>query len=98
MTAKYEDSIAINLDKEQLIEMVETALDKSNMVVKRIDKVKGEILAKAKLSLWSWTEDIIVNVTDDGNIKIKSTCAFPFQFYDWGKNKRNVNKIITNLK
>lgn len=97
MTAKYEDSQIIKLNKEQLIEKIKTALDTSNMVVKEINVEEGIIRAKAKLNFWSWSENIHVNIADDGNVRIKSICAFPLQIYAWGKNKRNVNIIFSNL-
>ena len=67
------------------------------MILKGIDSKNGNIWAKAKLSIWSWTENIEIKINANGTIKIKSTCALPLQIVTWGKNKRNVNKIISHL-
>lgn len=98
MTAKYQESRNINLEKDQLIERLEQAIKKSKFVVKSVDKSKGIILAKAKLNWLSWTENIRVEIKDDSEVEVTSICAFPLQIYDWGKNKDNVNKIYRNLQ
>ena len=70
MTAKHEDSKIIKLDKEQIIEKIKTALDKSNMVVKEINAEEGIIRAKAKLNFWSWSENIHIDIADDGTGRV----------------------------
>lgn len=97
MATKFEKSKKYSLDKAQLIEKVQIALEKCKFIINNIDEGNGKIYAKSKLSLWSWTEKIDVTVEDNGNVTMKSECSLPTQIIDWGKNKRNVNKFFNTL-
>ncbi len=57
----------------------------------------GLIRAKAGLSLWSWGEDIEIHI-GEGMARIRSSCSFPLQCVDWGKNRRNVEGIRRGLQ
>jgi hypothetical protein len=45
----------------------------------------------------SWGEKIIVTLVPGGEIKIRSECALKTQCADWGKNQKNVEKIIAEV-
>jgi hypothetical protein len=58
------------------------------------DVKNGFITARSRLNIWSWTEKVIVNIDDCGHVRVESKCTLPTQVVDWGKNRRNVEKIF----
>ena len=55
-------------------------------------KIEGH----TSLSLSSWGESITIEISDR-NISIESTCVGN-QLVDWGKNKKNVEALLEQLK
>lgn len=55
-----------------------------------------EDLARASMgfSLFSYGEDLTVEVFDDGEVTVASECSFPLQLIDWGKNSRNCRRLL----
>jgi len=98
MTASYNESRNFDLERDLLLESAKVALEKSKFKIKAFDKTTGIIRAKTKLSWWSWTEVVTVNINENSELQILSKCAFPMQIFDWGKNKQNVKKFFSNLK
>ena len=56
----------------------------------------GQISARSGMGLRSWGENILINVGNDGRVDIKSTCR-GIQVVDYGKNKSNVNSLLSAL-
>ena len=63
-----------------------------------------EFDAKPKWSLWSYLgERVRIEVSQDGNVWIRSECISPIQWYDgmpfpwYGKNRENVEKFLDLL-
>lgn len=52
--------------------------------------------AKVPISASSWGETITVSLETPGAITIRSVCRVP-QFFDWGKNKRNVEEFVAHF-
>ena len=50
------------------------------------------------LNLWSWSEKIVAQRVGPTTLRIRSQCALPTQCIDWGKNARNVRKIIAAIR
>ena len=65
-------------------------------------KVKEEtataIRASTSLSLWSYGERVLIRFRNDGGITATSKCALVTQCFDWGKNKRNVRKLLAEIE
>jgi hypothetical protein len=76
------------------------AMKKSNFKFIKSDNPKFR--AWSIISLWSWGETIEIDYskTNDNHIKVNctSTCYFPLQIFDWGKNKRNTNRFFKRLE
>jgi hypothetical protein len=53
--------------------------------------------ASAKIGWLSWGENIMIDFSYPGWLKITSRCAFPLQLVDWGKNNQNIDKLIEQL-
>ena len=50
--------------------------------------------ARVPMSGLSWGERVKVSLAEPGGIEISSMCSYPLQFFDWGKNKRNVDQFV----
>lgn len=76
------------------------ALKKCDFKAVRFDHSKYK--AWARFSLWSWGERIEVdyNQSNDDFVKVNctSTCYFPMQIFDWGKNKQNTIDFFKKLE
>jgi acetamidase/formamidase len=62
------------------------------------DERSDGITASASISLMSWGERIVVTFLPDGSISVTSKCAWPLQCVDWGKNKTNVRKFMSEIR
>jgi hypothetical protein len=49
------------------------------------------------LSLWSYGEKVEVEVSP-GEVWVKSTCSWPLQCFDWGRNRGNVTRFLDALE
>jgi hypothetical protein len=49
------------------------------------------------INVTSWGEKMKIEILQDGVIKVESKCAYPFQCFDWGKNKKNVQIFFAAL-
>ena len=45
------------------------------------------------MSLASWGETIIIQWTSNSTVRVRSECAMPTQCFDWGRNKRNIDRL-----
>ena len=59
---------------------------------------EDKVVLKMKWSVWSWGENITIDISDKKAITIISKCICPVQLYDWGKNKENVELLISKLQ
>ena len=51
--------------------------------------------AKVCLSASSWGERVTISLSEPGMMEIESSCWYPLQVIDWGKNKQNVTRFLT---
>jgi hypothetical protein len=62
------------------------------------EKASGIINAKTPMSLWTYGDNVTIRVIqmDEGRVRVElaSTSA---QAFDWGKNKRNIERFYTAL-
>ena len=49
-------------------------------------------------NLRSWGEKVLINFLPDNTISVTSRCMLPTQCFDWGKNKANVTKFLSELQ
>jgi len=80
---------------DQFVRALQDVLSMRGITIK--SQTSGLIRGKAGLSLWSWGEDIEVYI-GEGVARIRSSCSFPLQCLDWGKNRRNVEAIRRGLQ
>src|SRR2546423_3055595 len=69
--------------------------------VTKEDRNAGRIDAKIGMSLTSWGEKLVVEIsgTDNAvNISITSSTTYAFTLVDWGKNQSNVDRFLDWLR
>ena len=77
-----------------------SALESSGFQTITYHEKENRITANTSVSFKSWGEIVEIKLEENKSnpeIVFKSICAFPFQIYDWGKNKRNFNKFWKNF-
>ena len=73
----------------------------SGMKVVTADKLTGRITVKANITLWSFGEAILIQLSSpaDGNTKVQITSGSKFgvltDLFDMGKNRKNVERILS---
>lgn len=77
------------------VEIVEATLRKLKW--KHSLTADNKFLVQIPFNVWSFGEKMTVEVQNE-EISICSECLFPFQGFDWGKNKRNVKIFLDNLE
>ena len=61
----------------------------------------GRMRGKTPMSLMSWGENVeawISHGPRGASVRLRSECAFPTQVIDWGKNRKNVDRIFEALR
>lgn len=57
-----------------------------------------EAVFYTSVSFWSWEEKVTVKATEqEGKVRLTSTCTH-MQLMDWGKNKANLKKLISQMQ
>lgn len=99
MRSKYEQKIAVtpivNVD-ETLLEVMKNVGFRNLNHQKSENKINGTV----PFSMSSWSEIIEVKwlrIDDKLEIQFKSVCTWPYQIYDWGKNKENFDRFQKEL-
>lgn len=62
-----------------------------------IDVSHNSVTASTGASIRSYGEVVIFEVESTGAVKATSRNTFPFQVCDWGKNKKNIERIHTRV-
>jgi len=89
---------------EQAITEVEPSSDIFTRVKENAARLKwrprgeseSELSFKVSDSFWSWGEKVSVFRKNE-SIVVRSECSYPFQHFDWGKNRENVCALVASL-
>jgi hypothetical protein len=76
------------------------ALNALGFRIKNSNEANGSIEAEKDISVRSWGEKIKITVTSSNagsQVNVESRSAYSLQAVDWGKNKENVQRILTDL-
>ena len=58
----------------------------------------NRIEASSSIGLKSWGEAIHIELLPDNAIRITSKCKLPTQCFDWGKNRENVSRFLSEIE
>ena len=96
----YNESRSYAASKQVVFKQTVAALSALGFRVKNSNEASGLIEAEKDISVRSWGEKIKITVTSStagSQVNVESKAAYPLQAVDWGKNKENVQKILTDL-
>lgn len=81
---------------EELQHMVKDALRTLSWPVK--SECGNRIQASSSIGFKSWGEAIDIELLPDKAIVVTSKCILPTQCIDWGKNKVNVSRFLSEIE
>ena len=83
------------LERAHTVESIEAAMRRSGW--NRIEQTPTGMRGAVPFNVWSFGEK--VEVTCDGSRTVlRSSCVWPTQCLDWGKNRRNLEKLAAALE
>ena len=50
-------------------------------------------VVKVPMSFPSWGECVTIEVVENSKLRVRSSCSWPLQCFDWGKNATNVRRL-----
>ena len=86
--------------RDRVFEAVLQAIGNTKgMKLKSSDRSTGQIVAKTSVSLASWGENIRLEVVPDGDdaAVVRMASTVKAQLVDWGKNRRNIEKLLMEV-
>ena len=82
------------LDREHFLAIAIEAIDRLELKLSKV--TSSGILVYTKMSAYSWSEEITLTFGID-KVTVRSQCTGN-QLFDWGKNRRNVQDLILEIK
>ena len=85
------------------VELLDSAADilRRQWRLRRLQRDPGAVVARTKISLLSWGDDIRVEVTSGASqsaaVVISSQSVLKTTIIDWGVNRRNVERLHAEL-
>jgi hypothetical protein len=93
--ASSTSSRRFDLGQQELACVVSEAL--RNLGWPYVTPYPNEFLARISTNLWSWGEQMSVDIIYDGTVQAKSECLLATQCLDWGKNSRNLKAFFAEV-
>ncbi len=75
-------------------EAIEAGMRKAGW--REVQRQGSTITCKVGFNLWSFGETMAITLAPTHAV-LRSTCILPTQCVDWGKNRRNVQKLLAVL-
>jgi hypothetical protein len=98
MPPRFQDEETFPDNREQIVRACLTVLRERRFAVKETDIPQGWIRARAPMSSRSWGENLTITVSTNGKTEIISESRVRTTLVDWGKNKANVNELLSRLR
>lgn len=89
--AKYSERIELNVSRQTAREAIEYAANLRGWSLSQPDS--DTFTTRTQMSGFSWGEAISISLSEGGILNVESKC-YPFQIFDWGKNKQNVTQFL----
>ena len=93
--AYHEERVRFRCSDSELLDAAEEALEDLGWSPHPVGKWR--LRASTGISLWSWGERITVEVERDGRLFVRSACIFPTQCIDWGRNRKNIERLLREV-
>lgn len=99
LTSKWRKEMTYDVPQELMLEKLIEVIDESHFRLKAVDKERGLLLAITSISWRSWGENLYIRMEPEGEQTRMIVCsATLFQLYDWGKNKQNLQTLMTEIE
>lgn len=91
--------IVVDFDRQTTWDAMLKALEKAkrgSIKVESVNKTTGHILINIGVSLFSWGENVTININpiDEKQTEVTLTSGSKFALIDWGKNKKNITNLV----
>jgi uncharacterized protein YjbJ (UPF0337 family) len=93
---KSDTEVEFEGSRDRVFAAIVDALGDAKMKVKSSDAAAGHIEAVTGMSFQSWGEKIVIDVAEAGPGRAKATISSGnrAQLVSWGKNQKNLDKIV----
>lgn len=101
MASRNEKFVIIGDANRVFDTMLQVLKENSFLIEGNLDSSKRKIVATAKTTWASWGENILVDIIPLGEneeVEVSLTSSLKFGLIDWGKNTKNIKKIIEDFK
>ena len=87
-------------DYSTVFDATVAAVQTSGMTVKSADPTSGMIIGSASMGMASWGEDLTLRLWQDhdGQTSVQASSSLKFGLVDWGKNKKNIDKLFAAIQ
>lgn len=99
LRSNYQNSLEVN-EIENIKQLLPKVMEKAGVKNINFHHEENKFTGLVGFSMSSWSEYVEVKVASSHgklNLDFKSVCAFPYQIFDWGKNKSNFRKFEKEL-
>lgn len=93
--AYHEAKIGLNIPREEVMGFMEPIIGSLSWSIREYSQ--NHMLISSKVGMKSWGEKIRITILPSGILQIRSECSLPTQCFDWGKNKKNVNRLLVAI-
>ena len=85
---------------EHAMVALEHTLRDLGMEIQGFDPYAGTVVWRTSMTFWSWGENMSARVRPTGpeTVEVELTSGLKFGLVDWGKNRRNLEKVFTALR
>lgn len=99
LTTKVYFAEAFDIPQELMFDKIIEVVQDSSFTLAAADKTQFEVLATSKITLWSWGENLYIQVDTTGDKTVVQFCSVTlFQIYAWGKNEKNINDLLDEIE
>ena len=94
--AYHEETIDLEIPRNEIISFLEPIVGSLSWGIIEYTENHMEVISNTGL-LESEGQYITITILPSGSILVRSECAIFTQCFDWGKNKRNVHKLLSAI-
>lgn len=99
LTSKSMVERTYDIPVDLMYEKLKEVIDDSSFNLTDFNAQRHEILATSNISFWSWGENLYLSMVPDvEQTKVTFISATFFQVYAWGKNDRNLDKVVEEIE
>jgi hypothetical protein len=95
LAASATQQVQVNADQGQLAQAIPAALQSLGWSCFQTSPTSFS--SSVSMGWLSWGENITIDFSQPSWVHVTSTCAFPLQLFDWGKNNKNIGQFLDQL-